>query len=190
MIYTLQDGPQIGFYGCLWEFFLKCSQNFLSKSTTKIFLACNHYKTIYYWFKSDCFSRRGDIAVNLPREIKFVLNFIQLVQMRPIIKYYEVSFLLRDDTSFSARKRSLGQGNVFTPVYHSVHREGRGSVWRRPLLDRDPPEQRPPGQRPPGQRPPLTETPRQIPSWTETPPLLYSKERPVRILLECILFTA
>ena len=28
----------------------------------------------------------------------------------------------------TARKRSLGQGNVFTPVCHSVHR-GRVSVW-------------------------------------------------------------
>ena len=29
----------------------------------------------------------------------------------------------------TARKRSLGQGNVFTRVCHSVHR-GRGSAWR------------------------------------------------------------
>ena len=28
---------------------------------------------------------------------------------------------------FTARKRSLGQGNIFSPVYHSVHR-GRGGV--------------------------------------------------------------
>ena len=26
---------------------------------------------------------------------------------------------------FTARKRSLGQGNIFTPVCHSVHRGGR-----------------------------------------------------------------
>ena len=25
---------------------------------------------------------------------------------------------------FTARKRSLGQGNIFTPVCHSVHRGG------------------------------------------------------------------
>ena len=29
---------------------------------------------------------------------------------------------------FTARKRSLGQGNIFTPVCHSVHR-GRGLAW-------------------------------------------------------------
>ena len=48
---------------------------------------------------------------------------------------------------FTARKRSLGQGNVFTAVCHSVHR-GRGSPWQRPPwteppdgdpLDSDPP---------------------------------------------------
>ena len=30
----------------------------------------------------------------------------------------------------TARKRSLGQGNIFTPVCHSVHRGGmRGCSW-------------------------------------------------------------
>ena len=29
---------------------------------------------------------------------------------------------------FTARKRSLGQGNIFTPVCHSVHRGGVGLV--------------------------------------------------------------
>ena len=30
----------------------------------------------------------------------------------------------------TARKRSLGQGNIFTPVCHSVHRGGvRGFIW-------------------------------------------------------------
>ena len=32
------------------------------------------------------------------------------------------------DIIFTARKRSLGQGNIFTPVCHSVHRGG-GHVW-------------------------------------------------------------
>ena len=56
---------------------------------------------------------------------------------------------------FTARKGSLGQGNVFTPVCHSVHR-GEGSLptplprcrppwmqtplgWVDPSLDADPP---------------------------------------------------
>ena len=112
----------------------------------------NYLLLIQKWL----FFLQGDIVINLPREIKICIKLYSIFfQMRPIIKYYEVSFLLRDDTFFSARKRSLGQGNVFTPVYHSVRRrEGRGSVWQRPLLDRDSPEQRPPGQRPPDKYPP------------------------------------
>ena len=54
---------------------------------------------------------------------------------------------------FTARKRCLGQGNVFTPVRHSVHK----GEWS--PLDRDPPRERPPGQRPPGKRPPHTDDP-------------------------------
>ena len=42
----------------------------------------------------------------------------------------------------TACKRSLGQSNIFTPVYHSVHR-GRGSAQL--PLDADPPEVGPPG---------------------------------------------
>ena len=34
------------------------------------------------------------------------------------------------DLIFTARKRSLEQGNIFTPVCHSVHRGGR--VWLLP----------------------------------------------------------
>ena len=79
-------------------------------------------------------------------------------------------------------KRSFGQGNIFTPVCHSVH---RGGVWQGdppgwmeepPQLDGEPP--------PAGWRNP--------PGWMEEPPpgsglqhTVY--DRPVRILLECIL---
>ena len=41
-------------------------------------------------------------------------------------------------TIFTVHKRSLGQGNVFTPVYHSVHIEGsasRGVLHPRILRD-------------------------------------------------------
>ena len=40
-------------------------------------------------------------------------------------------------TVFTARKRSLGQGNVFTPVCHSVHsgnRSGRYASYRNACL--------------------------------------------------------
>ena len=92
-------------------------------------------------------------------------------------------------------KRSLGQGNVFTRVYHSVHGEGEGlcmtsiiclaawshvpsrgtlvlcSFWKR----RDSLQ----GTDPPGQRHPQTET-LLLPPRTETPSL-YGKEWVVRI---------
>ena len=106
---------------------------------------------------------------------------------------------------FTARKRSLGQGNIFAPACHSVHRgwglvlvgyllQGAcsgggvpapgGGAWWRPPWSRHPPragpssqEQAPsPGSKhPPEQAPPGPDPP----GW----PLL----RAVRILLECIL---
>ena len=77
---------------------------------------------------------------------------------------------------FTARKRSLGQGNVFTGMCRSFcSHGGKGSLSGGGLLDRDPPTETS-----------WTETP-----WTETPPALrpplYGKERAVSILLECIL---
>ena len=84
----------------------------------------------------------------------------------------------------TAHKRSLGQGNIFTCVCHSVHR-GRGlcpgglpdrdPLWTEIPLDRDHPDGEPAEQRPPDRTPPRAETP------------LYGGERAVRILLECIL---
>ena len=55
---------------------------------------------------------------------------------------------------FTARKRSLGQGNIFTLVCHSVHRGGSASVHAGiPTLP--PGSRHPPGSRPPsGSRPP------------------------------------
>ena len=67
----------------------------------------------------------------------------------------------------TARKRSLGQGNVFTPVCHSAHRGRRG----RPPIGR-PPQAYPANADPPGV--------------VQTPPHTVNK-RAVRILLECIL---
>ena len=37
-----------------------------------------------------------------------------------------LSFSVFNNVIFTARKRSLGQGNIFTPVCHSVHRGGGG----------------------------------------------------------------
>ena len=46
---------------------------------------------------------------------------------------------LPTDNMITAHKRSLGEGNVFTPVCHSVHRAGA-----HPPLGRYPPRQTPP----------------------------------------------
>ena len=76
------------------------------------------------------------------------------------------------------------QGNVFTPVCHSVH---RGALCQG---ETDTPYTETPGQRPPGERPPDRDSlhrdpPRQRPSKQRPPP--YSNQLVVRILLECIL---
>ena len=124
-------------------------------------------------------------------------------------------------------QRSCGQGDVFTRVCNSVHREGvcLSSCWDTtpeqtptPLEQTPPPEQTPqntpplgadtpPGADPPGSRhplrnrhppeqthPPGADTPPRAdtPPGTDTPPpesrLQHTvNERPVRILLECIL---
>ena len=88
-------------------------------------------------------------------------------------------------------RRSCGQGNIFTPVCHSVHRGGSASVHAGipPRADaprsRHPREQTPPreqthplGADPPGSR---------HPPESRLQHTVY--ERPVRILLECILVT-
>ena len=76
---------------------------------------------------------------------------------------------------FTARKQSLGQGNVFTPVCHSVHR--RGGVCPPPRMC-TPPDAHPPGCRPP----PGMQSPPPPPDTSDT-----VNKRAIRVLLECIL---
>ena len=58
----------------------------------------------------------------------------------------------------TTRKRSLGQGNIFTPVCHSVHRGG--SPIKETLLAGSTPGRRhPPAGRPPGKEAPLAGRP-------------------------------
>ena len=69
---------------------------------------------------------------------------------------------------FTARKQSLGQGNIFTPVCHSVH---RGGVCLSACWDTTPPL--PPGTRHlPWSRPnpPGPSTPSSRPPWDQAPP--------------------
>ena len=111
----------------------------------------------------------------------------------------------------TARKRSLGQGNIFTPVCYSVHRGVcLSACWdTTPPRTRHPPRADPLGTEPPppreqqthplgpgthqehtllGSRPPQEQT---APPWEQTPPPEQSilgdmvNERAVRILLEC-----
>ena len=86
---------------------------------------------------------------------------------------------------FYQPQRSCGQGNIFTPVCHSVHRGGGVS-------EATPQEQTPPlGQTPPRTKYTTTTTTTTTPLGTKyTPPrsrLWHTvNERPVCILLECI----
>ena len=65
----------------------------------------------------------------------------------------------------------LRQGNVFTPVCHSVHRDGAGRypLGRHPPAD-PPPGQTPPGRTPAGQTPPQSDTPQADTPQADTPP--------------------
>ena len=66
-------------------------------------------------------------------------------------------------TFITARKRSLGHGNIFAPVCHSVHREGGGTWAGTPRqvhpLGRYLRAGTPPGQVSPGRYTPLAGTP-------------------------------
>ena len=97
-------------------------------------------------------------------------------------------------TCYYRPQRSCGQGNIFTGVCLSTGGEGvcLSACWdaippriEEPPLDGDPPGWRnPPDGDPPGWRPPRTEEP---PSPPESRLQHTVYERPVRILLECIL---
>ena len=89
----------------------------------------------------------------------------------------------------TARKWSLGQGNIFTPVCHSVH-GGSASVHAGippPRADTPPPEQTPPWGQTPWEQTPQEQAP---PPGAGTPPQLSMlgdtvNKRAVHILLEC-----
>ena len=97
--------------------------------------------------------------------------------------------MLRD---FYRPQRSCGQGNIFVPVCHSVQGGVSVSVHAGiPLPQEETPT--PPGADTPQEQTPWEQTPPQSrhPPEADTPPgsrLQHTvNERPVRILLECIL---
>ena len=94
------------------------------------------------------------------------------VQLKKMERYVRI---------ITARKRSLGQGNIFTPVCHSVHGGGLPQC----MPGNHPPDQaHPPGSGPPDQAPP--------PPQTRHPQSMLGdtvNARAVRILLECKLIS-
>ena len=71
-------------------------------------------------------------------------------------------------------QQSCGQGNIFTPVCHSVHRGGlpQCMLGYHPPREQSPLEQTPQSRHPLGQTPPPPEQtpPKQTPPWEQTPP--------------------
>ena len=83
----------------------------------------------------------------------------------------------RRQAIITARKRSLGQGNIFTPVCHSVHGGGLPQC----MMGYHPPTRHPPRPgTPPGPGPPRTRHPPAQSMLGDT-----VNARAVRILLEC-----
>ena len=145
-------------------------------------------------------NRQSDRQTHTTGNITTVCQCLKLLPMRPPAGLCRMSLWnakqFQPDIAFNyvitTHKRSLGKGNVFTPVCYSVQGEGRGSPWTetpwaetllyRDPLDRDP---QPPGQRPSRQRhtqdrdPPDRDSlgPRPQPPWTETLPTETSPDR-------------
>ena len=117
----------------------------------KIIVICD---MMIYFYKT----KQNIFRINL-RDIytyyKSALVFIYTYRQKSCMQNY--IFLLPKHI-FTARKRSLGQGNIFTPVCHSVHRGWSASVHA------GIPHPPPPG---PGPTPP---SPRSRPPGTRHPP--------------------
>ena len=116
--------------------------------------------------------------------------------MRELLQYKNIYF------NFYRPQRSCGQGNIFTPVCHSFcsqggvclsacwdtttpHPPGADPPGSRPPWEQTPPhprDQNPPGPDPPGADTPRDQTPAPVSRLQHT-----VNERPVHILLECIL---
>ena len=98
------------------------------------------------------------------------------------------------DSYYYPRKRSLGQGNIFAPVCHSVHKGeylGRYPPWQVPPSRYTPWQVHLPAVTPPGRYTPLgrypllcrythSPTPRQAPPWQVHPPAVHAGIRSTR----------
>ena len=136
----------------IWRYWLHCQWLYIVLSRTKI----------------------GNLKWQIGRDInpvtfgKFVTSLVQKLKILGFYKNCKSSYWLQ--VSFLPPATKLQQGNVFTPVCHSVHRgclshPGQTPSWA------DTPGQTSPLGRPPGKTPPLpgqTYTP-----WADTPPAQY-----------------
>ena len=122
------------------------------------------HKSLQEWLR-DC-SKRVMISASSGESLMHEMNYLR-----------DCRFELTIIPFITARKRSLGQGNIFAPVCHSVHR-GRGEY-----TGRYPPQQvhQPPYQVHPPAGPFLACTPPSSACWDT------ANKRAVRILLEFIL---
>ena len=120
-------------------------------------------------------------------ETKQEMPFFQMENVRKFFFYFSKMYILTTATIFhspfiTARKRSLGQGNVFTPACDSVHR----GCLTHCMLGYTHPLVRPPQQTPLGRHPYLDRHP---PGHTPLFWILWDtvNKRAVRILLDCTL---
>ena len=104
----------------------------------------------YSFFNLDKWSSRTSWRGN-------ILLSINLITWDIFSQIWIANVLFYTHRIFTARKRSLGQGNIFTPVCHSVHRGGLPQC----MMGYHPPRTRyPPGPgTPPDQAPPRPGTP-------------------------------
>ena len=96
-----------------------------------------------------------DIFFMLPVDIDYLISLNALNVFLLLFVHIFTTTNYTDTHFITARKRSLGQGNIFTPVCHSVH---RGVLPQCMLGYHHPPRTRhPPGADPPGTRHPPPE---------------------------------
>ena len=81
----------------------------------------------FYFAVLKSFEYKIAISANFVQTVKN-LNVSRLAAVRKQYLFFNSHLELTELNVFTARKQSLGQGNNFTPVCHSVHREGQGGV--------------------------------------------------------------
>ena len=81
----------------------------------------------FYFAVLKSFEYKIAISANFVQTVKN-LNVSRLAAVRKQWLFFNSRLELTELNVFTARKQSLGQGNNFTPVCHSFHREGQGGV--------------------------------------------------------------